>query len=59
MGGVVLHQLLQHPGGCGGGDPLSCVDSTVDPDCWLASTFAPVSQRMRTAWKLVNNQNMF
>ena len=36
---VVLHQLLEHPRGGGGRDPLTSVDSSVDPNCWLASTF--------------------
>merc|ERR1719234_459074 len=41
VGRVVLHQLLEHPGGGGWGDPLPSVDPTVDPHCWLASTFTP------------------
>ena len=49
VGGVVLHQLLEHPGGGGGGDPLPCVDPTVDPDGWFASTFTPGGYWVRSA----------
>ena len=49
VGGVVLHQLLEHPGGGGGGDPLPGVDTTVDPDGWFASTFTPGGYWVRPA----------
>ena len=42
---VVLHQLLEHPRGGGGRDPLTSVDSSVDPHCRLASTFTPAMSR--------------
>merc|ERR1719234_820882 len=47
VGRVVLHQLLEHPGGSCRGDPLPRVDSTVDPHCWLASTFTPANYWVR------------
>ena len=35
---IVLHQLLQHPGGGSRGDPLPGMDSSVYPHRWLANT---------------------
>ena len=52
---IVLHQLVQHPGSHSWGDPLSSMNTTVNPHCRFVSTtsFANLHKYFDEYWSLI------